>query len=605
MADGSYSIMCQGYKGDFAKLKKLFDYSIRPICCPVTLTDSNPLAYTQTIEPIATDNVVSDFEGMCITKPQIDNIITSKFHDIEFIDISSVPGRDALLIITVSDDTPDESIYELKGFLQKIELSFKDIVVRKQSEYCSRYESSEGKWDKLLSSYSEDPVYCFTDKSFPFSINDADYWFANAEKIYKGDISRYDLPFFYPRETKCYMDATGFSNVNLRNNILLYDKTFISLPLKDNFDKFLAKQNIRKNELIELAQMGKIVIFLPNTESRYDRNFLLDIYKHNEQSIISKRGINALLGCYMTEIEFSYLSDYPVYKNMAKELHDCFKDSDDERARQISKFISWPYRLKAESFEILNHHGPMSVGGFGANKAIEDLIHAAEKTNEISFEFTVNSSNIHIASALQSTYFPFREEAKGEVYSDIGVSTILANLLNSYLYSSSKDIEQIKRVSDIKNKENNYINLLHCDNSVSIIKFAQKSLENQTTVTLKNILSRLEEMDETKRRDKIREYNNLLCDISEIPDKERFKCLKYFLGAASIIPVLPLPISIAVTLAELGVKSLDKALSLGKKGEKRQIKYKIDKAGRNGFDELVDDVYILDKISRIAKVSGK
>lgn len=601
--DERFVILCEDYEGDFEKLKEYFDDNIRPICCWVELTLKEPENYKEMIEGIALDDITSNFQGICLTKPEIDNMLTSKFHHIDFADISAVPGQHAKLIITVSDKTKDEDIALLEDFLSKMELSFEKVVVRKESDASREDEEPEGKWQNRQSPYYSDPIYCFTDKSFPFSVNDADYWFSNVEKIYQGKIDRDELPFFHPGETKCYLDFTGFKNVNLRNNILLYDKIYLSLPIENNLEAFLEHQNITKNELIELVEREKVVILLPNTELRYDRKLVMEAYNHKNNSVISKRGINALIACYMAEVEKSYCADYPEYREMIYEIHPYLKNTEDEKAIQMAKFMAWPLTAKLESFKTLNQCSPMAISHFGVNTVLEEMLHSLEKTNELSFEFVVNSGSIHIATALQATYFPFNEEREGGKYSDSGVSIILASLLNSYYYSSPEDMEQIKKVSQISRRENNYINLLNCDNTVSITRFADKAKTYNTATELAGILAKLERMDEKERRERISGYNSLLCDIAEIPDKERWKCLKYFLGAAGLIPILPPPISMGVALADLGVTALDKALSKRKEAEKKQIAYKINKATKEKPDkELVDDVYILDKIARIAKL---
>lgn len=79
--------------------------------------------------------------------------------------------------------------------------------------------------------------------------------------------------------------------------------------------------------------------------------------------------------------------------------------------------------------------------------------------------------------------------------------------------------------------------------------------------------------------------------------------MKYFLGAAGLIPILPPPISIGVALADFGVSKIDKILSKKREAELKQIEYKINKIMKQKpEDEIVEDVYILDKISRIAKL---
>ena len=531
-------------------------------------------------------------------------MITSKFHHIDFIDISSIPGAHAQLIITISDDTGVEDISLLKDFLSKMELSFEKVIVRKESDKCIELENSEGKWQKGESLYNSDPLYCFTDKNLPFSVNDADYWFSNVEDIYQGKIDRAELPFFSSGETKCYLDFSCFKNINLRNNILLYDKVYLALPIENNLDIFLEHQNITKNELIELVEREKLIFLLPNTESRYDKELIMEAYKHKNSSVVSKRGINALMACYMTEVEKSYFANYPEYREMILDIYPYLVNSEDKNVLQMAKIIAWPLIAKLESFRVLNQYSPMAISNFGVNRVIEDRINSLEKTNELSFEFTINSSNIHIATALQATYFPFREEKDGSKYSDSGVSLILAGLLNSYYYSSLKEIEQIKKVTEINKRENNYINFLNIDNTISITKFAEKAEKYNTETGLVNILNRLEHMDEKERREKISDYNTLICEIAEISDKERWKCLKYFLGAAGLIPIeLPPPISIGVALADFGVSKIDKILSKKREAELKQIEYKINKIMKQKpEDEIVEDVYILDKISRIAKL---
>lgn len=194
--DYKFVILCENYKGDFDELKRNFDYSIRPLCCPIQLVREEPKNYKEMIEGIPLDDITSNFEGICLTKPEIDNMISSKFHNIKFVDISAIPGQHAQLFITVSDETKDEDIMLLNDFLYKIKLSFEEVIVRKESETCIKGEKLEGKWEKEKSPYFDEPIYCFTDKRFPFSVNDADYWFSNVAKIYQGEINRSELPFF-------------------------------------------------------------------------------------------------------------------------------------------------------------------------------------------------------------------------------------------------------------------------------------------------------------------------------------------------------------------------------------------------------------------------
>lgn len=142
---------------------------------------------------------------------------------------------------------------------------------------------------------------------------------------------------------------------------MLYDKTYLALPIENNLEVFLEYQNITKNELIELVERGKVVILLPNTESSYDKKLIMEAYNHGENSVITRRGINALIACYLTELEKSYWSDYPEYRKMILNIHPYLKNLNDEKAVQMAKLIAWPFTAKLQSFRILNQCGPMQL----------------------------------------------------------------------------------------------------------------------------------------------------------------------------------------------------------------------------------------------------
>ena len=116
--------------------------------------------------------------------------------DIDVINIRSIPGANAQLIITISDKTGTDETLLLKDFLSKMELSFKKVIIRKESDKSIEPENYKGKWEKGESLYHSDPIFCFTDKSFPFSVNDADYWFSNVEDIYQGKVEKIIILIF-------------------------------------------------------------------------------------------------------------------------------------------------------------------------------------------------------------------------------------------------------------------------------------------------------------------------------------------------------------------------------------------------------------------------
>ena len=99
-------------------------------------------------------------------------------------------------------------------------------------------------------------------EELPFTIEEGVFWLDNAERIYAGDFKRSELIFFRSNTTKCFFDFSVFDNINIRNALLLYDTVYIAPPLSDKMDEFLMKQKMTFEELVELVEMGKVVLLL-------------------------------------------------------------------------------------------------------------------------------------------------------------------------------------------------------------------------------------------------------------------------------------------------------------------------------------------------------
>ena len=118
-----------------------------------------------------------------------------------------------------------------------------------------------------------------------------------------------------------------------------------------------------------------------------------------------------------------------------------------------------------------------------------------------------------------------------------------------------------------------------------MLNYAEKY---STATTLKKILMNLSGLDAEQRNDKIAEYNNLIAEIGE--EKIKDKIFSYVLTAAGFIPVIG---NITSCIEQI-------IRSYGDLGLKRKHSIKKIEAGIATKD---DEVYILDKLSRVAKIS--
>lgn len=599
-----FAIYCVNYQINFKEISDFFDRSIRQVGTNVVLTANRPEDFLCRIDTIPLSNVVNSFKATCVTKGDLDNFIRSKFYDIDISKIT-IPkeGIHFEILIEVSREIEESQMEKMRKNLLDADLGTDQITVKYESD--NHNKRLEEEFPKINAENQR--IKQFEDslkvmqlslhKEIPFMIAEADFWFERAEDIYTGKATRNDLPFYRGDSLKCFLDFSVFDNIDLRNVLLLYDTIYIALPVEEHWTRFLEQQRITPTELIELVDRGKIVLLLPNLETRYDKKFLLEIYKRNPAAIVGRRGINTLLASYLAETKHQYERRLPGIYQIAS---DIYMEGIEKRApdvKNIARLIAWPITATADSFRYLNQNSPMMVSNFGINNVIYDNMIKNDEQDKISFEFTVNSLSIHIASALNATYFPFQQYGEnGTKYSDEGVSIILGDFLKLYWY----DADNIQNIKDLRMKGNeDFLNLFECKHNISISKVASLADEYNTQNGFKDILTRLNQVDEEKRKHKIREYNDLLFEVSKIQSNNHGGLFKFMLGSAGFLP-LDYTTSFILSLIGMIKEQVDASSRMKKIAEMKTIEKCIKDYGVNPEKQSMEDIYLLDKISSVA-----
>lgn len=572
-----YVIQLLNFLDMFNDIKEDFDYNIRSVGDWVELALQKPKNILTVVEPLT--NLAHNNEGIFLTNEMFQSLLISKFPRVNFVSIRVEHQNGPNIIITVGDDTNNSDIIAIKIFVQELRIAFKTVNVEKDL-------SSE------MFLCNKNVELACTDKNFLFSVADSEFWFDNVEKIYSGEIGKENLRYFDSSKTKCYMDFSLWNNenINIRSNALLYDTIFLSFPLESHIDDFLRQQHLKVNDLEEMVARSKLVVLLPNTEYRYDEKIIDRLYEINNNAIVSKRGINALMAIFYCELERKYLSFWQGNEQILEALcKECIKSSDN-RMKILYEWLMWPIKAKHDSYELLTSYSPMKLPAIGANKLFEGIEQKyMENSKDIEFELVVNSNAIHIATALQATYFPFVNNGEKGGYSDMTVSNILGNVINAYQYSFDEQQHSIKAYSEMLDKERKSIYLLKSDNSLSLKNVLDYADKYSTTTTLKTLLQDLSKLDIVQQNQKISEYNNLIAEIG----KEKItshNILNYILSGVGFIPGIGTTASIISVILQL----------LEDFGIKRNI---VKKKFKTGTAVTADEVYLLDKLSRVAKIS--
>ena len=582
-----FVIACNNFRGNFEELSKDFENNIRQIGTDVSLVDKKPEQYLKKIKNISFDNVVDNFRATCVTLNDLKNFIKLKFYYVEIIQVSvPVTGVDFEILIEVSTETSDVQIEMMHKVLAETDLGTDVITIKKTKRFKNEERKLKVEHDVMILNHYE---------MLPFTINEGVFWLDNAEKIYTGNFERSELTFFRPETTKCFFDFSFFDNINIRNALLLYDTVYIAPPLYDKMSDFLTKQRMTQEELIELIEMGKVVLLLPNDEAKYDKNLIFEAYKNSPLSIVGRRGINTLLASYLAETTKKYEILHPNIYDISSEIFMVGTKDNNAKIQNMARFIAWPKLALIKSFSGFNVLSPMSISEFGINNVLNENILPVTKDQNIGFEFIVNSLNTHIATSLQATYFPFQQVGKnGATYSDCIVSKIMGDMLSLYSY----DADSLKNIKNIyKKNKDEYINLFDCRDNISVLKVAETADRFETHKGFRDILVRLGNLGDEERSKTIREYNDILFEL--VGDKKRGGFAKFIMGATGFLP-LSAAFSHLLTSAGLLKDLIDETGAKKKYDDYRKIEKYLIEYGTSVEHKKVEDIFLLDKISRVA-----
>ena len=448
IAPFKYVILCSNIPDDFEKIKTYFDRSIRYVTLQISLSDQVPEYYIEELSPIDMEHPVDDFRATARTRAEIEEYIYGRYHDFDIRKIvPSEGGINFHMDIYVGSDVSDKQIARLQKELTEVDFGTDQIQVLR---------TTDPPEDKTKLNPQDSVMWLNTNKSYPFTVAETDFWYDNIEAIYDGSVKRKDLSFCRDGELKCFVNASVFPVINLRSLLLLYDTVYLALPIENFLDEFLEMQGMKKKELVQLVSMGKVVLLLGNDETRYDRQVILDAYKESPDSVIGRRAMNAMMIAQLVEMKNQYAVNYPMAYEMASQLAKYGNQKQDEVALHISELLAWPYRVVGESFGILQNSSPMAVSNFGINQLAYNFFREHDQKSAIEFEFISKAESAHLAMALDATYFPFRAENDNKIYTDEAETSMMEGMMKVYWYAP----EQVKRMQSIWNTNYTERNML-------------------------------------------------------------------------------------------------------------------------------------------------
>ncbi len=356
--------------------------------------------------------------------------------------------------------------------------------------------------------------------------------------------------------------------------------------------EWLKESKISRNEFLDLIVKGRVKLMLTQPEFRYDMNFITDAFNANPNSVITRRAISALHQIDLVEMSNNYLLNEASILQELKPFCQILADIMKVDMKFYYDFILWPMKARRKSFEYLLLNGGFSLAAYGVNNVIEPWI-SKILGKDLSFEFTVNSSSIHLANALNATYFPFHTD---EGYSDQYYANAMGDLLNFYKNANKNNI-----ASFVEDRENikscvipiNPIDIIEGNDDITIAELEKEFSKNSIFPGSKNLIETLAPLSIEDRQTKINYYNN---EVVKVINSKKIVPDAIDLGTNIIID----SIGVATGLSFLG--SAYSMLKISGKGIDKAAK--ISEKMQNAFKEDPDkaNIHYLSKINRVAKL---
>lgn len=589
IAEHSYKIYVVNYK-DFDELYQHFDYKIRYVTTDVKLVDIVPNSYISILSQIDDKNISKDFEGISFTNPLLLEHIEAKYPDTAILELKENHDNQTLNLKLVNSISTDRA-KKIEKELNAIKIPYEFVVSLNDSNDIEQKNSSL-KTDPMIIQSAKN----FQSLNLPFIERDERLWFDNIDDIYDGRINKPNLYFFDEKKTKCLINLTMLHNVNLRNLLLLYDVIYCVLPLVTAMNDTLSLQKLSRDDLLYLVKTGRIIFVTIQPESRMDYGFLNEAYQENNNSVVGRRALAALSTIDLVEMNKNYiLNDSDINKLLLPLLTDLsnFMKID---YHKLTDFMFWPQKALRRGFDSLHFSGPMGTSHYGVNNLLTSML-PEDKKDALGFEFMVHSPTIHMAHALDATYFPFYDQ--NSRYTEHPYSMMMANMLNMYKHMNISHINEFRMSFDDKVKINPSIDLVsifEINDYISIEEFEQSTNHALIRKGINSLFGELSNLNDDERRKVVNKYN---ADVEEIVKSRKLKSEGLDLGTEGISALAD-----AVFIRQLG-----KFLSWGNNQLKKSsskynemselVEYKLLHEKK---DKDKEKISLLSKINRVARL---
>lgn len=583
-----YVVYCLFYEGDHNHLKATFERKYGSAAYRVELVFDKPVDYLYEVRVIDFDNIVEDFNGMVLTEQSLNVFVRGLLWNLDIISIVvSGSGIGTSIKVIVSSATSDAAIKKANRLLSAKKIG------------CDNVSAVKATTEEVDDTYDNITEGLLISNKFPFTLKENALWYELAPRIYAGEIKRNNIDFFRTAETACYINCyMGLEQIDIRALMVIFHVVYMTPPSKQNFDNFLKSQKLEPKDLIELIVMGKVVLVLTHNENNFSKEFIDSVYKEFPLGIIGQRGINLLLVTYLNELRIKYESIFPNIREEATELLYRADACKSNILRSFAKYMSWPIYGTLNSFAYLCLSEPHYISGFDVLSEIQaDYSEGHFFKKPAAFgDLSLFSADSYIAAALSAIFIPTSDDRIRDLH--FKIDNLTASILKNYSYKPSTN-EKLNKYQ-LENSDL-HLDIFDFKSNINPKYVARAALDYESHHVFARLINSLGNMSLEERNLKCREYNDLLFNIMQLSSKQQNVIKKLLLGVPGLVP---LPEAISNGLSVLGfIRNLYKSTTAYQDNQEiKKIEKVLSDLNIEINEDLVDEVYVLDKMSSIVRL---
>lgn len=391
-------------------IRSTFHKKIRPLTLQVDVSNDLPPQFIREIPPIIDHEISKGFAGLSLTESDVHTILASKYPDLpELLSIGPAqpPGQE----LTFARQLTPEEESTVRVFFNEWEPNWPIRFALAAIQGQKRDDAVKIPGDMLrIRPAAGRP------KAPRFVQEDEAFWFDHIDAIFEGGISPAHILGPQGGGMACYLDATSFPQIDLRQAVLCYDIVYISPPLTNGtVASFWENQAVTRDDVLELLAANRLKLVLTQPEERTDPNFLSAAYATNPSGIIGRRRAAAILAADLIQTADEYRLNQNDVVSHLSELARLLAPALQAPELEVIQFLTWPNAARRACLLPLMNVGLMSIGAFGPGRLLgEQLQRLANR--DLQFETLVTSYGVHIAHTLNATLIPPTKEMEGWIW---------------------------------------------------------------------------------------------------------------------------------------------------------------------------------------------